>query len=78
MIEEKVYGTRDHWSTGQTEVALALLMLEQEEDLQRAYELLFHAYATYQEQLGPGHPLTQQLGGFLQPLIERARGQGES
>jgi Tetratricopeptide repeat len=62
-IEERVYGTRDHWSSAITEQTLAVLLLQQgdENDRPRAVQLIVHAYRTYQSQLGDDHPRTRTL-----------------
>ncbi len=65
-IEEKVYGTRDHYSTAITEMVLGFLLLELEEK-EAAAALLAHAYRVFLGQLGPEHPYTRQLA----PLFER-------
>lgn len=64
-IEERLYGTREHYLTAMTEVALGALLLEMGE-AERAVILLQHAYQTFLAQLGPDHPQTRELAALVQ------------
>jgi hypothetical protein len=67
-IEERVYGTRDHWPSAITEESLAEILLQQgdENDQLRAVQLLVHAYHTYQSQLGKDRPRTRALAQLFE------------
>ena len=58
-IEVKCYETRDHYVSAQTEVALAMLLLQADERAE-ALELLTHAAHIFEAQ-APNHPLAVQL-----------------
>ena len=64
-IEIKIYGTREHYSTAITEMVLGFLLIELDEK-EKGAELLAHAYAVFQAQLGPEHPYTQQLASLFE------------
>jgi tetratricopeptide (TPR) repeat protein len=68
-IFAKVYGTRDHYMTAITEASLGFLLLELDEK-EAAVELLAHAYAVFQRQLGPEHPYTRQLASLFEKKDE--------
>ena len=68
-IEAKVYGSRDHYSTAITEMNLGSLLFELDEK-EAAVELLAHAYAVFQRQLGPEHPYTRQLASLYEKKDE--------
>ena len=59
-IEERVYGTRDHYATAITETDLGALLLKSGE-VERGAALILHAYRVFLAQLGPDHPYTRQL-----------------
>jgi hypothetical protein len=64
-IEGVVYGTREHYSTAQTEEALGFLPLQQGET-EAGVKLLSHAYAVFQKALGPNHPYTRRLADWFE------------
>lgn len=66
QIEGRVFGTRDHFSTAVTEMALARLLSQQGEP-DRARELLQHAHQAFLAQLGPEHPHTKEAAELLSP-----------
>jgi tetratricopeptide (TPR) repeat protein len=59
-INDLIHGTREHYLTAITEASLGSLLLQQGET-KAAVKLLAHAYAVFQEALGPNHPNTRRL-----------------
>lgn len=67
-IGEKVYGTREHYSSAETEVSLGLLLLEKFQ-IQEGLELLRHAHQVFAAHASL-HPLKAELETVLKDLQE--------